>query len=241
MLEDVKSLWEAGKLLWSREVTGASAVPRKIYTTIDGTSFLANDFSTTNAATLASYLQAATTTEAENIIKYTHGEDITLDADNDGINDFRSRTVTIGADTHVWKLGDILDSTPRISSWVQLNTYEQRYNDSTYKDFINTTTTTTPPINYKGRGMVFTGANDGMLHAFNLGLLEEKWTGQVTYEKGRLTGADLGKEEWAFIPKNVLPYLKYVGNPEFCHIFTVDLTLISLMRASVDLQAIPEQ
>ena len=72
--------------------------------------------------------------------------------------------------------------------------------------------------------MVFAGANDGMLHAFNLGLLEDSWTGQGTYEKARLTGADLGKEMWAFIPKNVLPYLKYITNPYYCHIFNVDLT-----------------
>lgn len=216
-LEEVGNLWEAGKLLWSREVTGATAVPRKIYTTINGTSFLSGDFSTTNASTLASYLQAASTTEAENIIKYTHGEDITLDANNDSVNDFRARTVTIGVETHVWKLGDILDSTPRISAWVQLNNYDKVYSDTTYSDFVVTT-------GYKNRGMVFAGANDGMLHAFNFGLLEEKWTGQGTYEKARLTGADLGKEMWAFIPKNVLPYLKYITDPDYCHVFNVDLT-----------------
>ena len=57
-----------------------TADPRTIYTTTNESIFI--DFATTNAATLASYLQAATTTEAENIIKYTHGEDITLDANH---------------------------------------------------------------------------------------------------------------------------------------------------------------
>lgn len=220
--ENIGNLWEAGKLLWSRDIT---TTPRKIYTTINGTGLLANDFSVANAATLASYLQAASTTEAENIIKYTHGEDITLDANPaDGVNDFRTRTVTIGSETHVWKLGDILDSTPKISSWVPLNKYDKVYMDNTYANFAATTAITTPPVNYKGRGMVFAGANDGMLHAFNLGLLEDSWTGQGTYQKARLTGADLGKEMWAFIPKNVLPYLKYITDPYYCHIFNVDLT-----------------
>ena len=45
-----------------------------------------------------------------------------------------------------------------------------------------------------------------------------------TYQKARLTGADLGKEMWAFIPKNVLPYLKYITDPDYCHVFNVDLT-----------------
>ena len=29
---------------------------------------------------------------------------------------------------------------------------------------------------------------------------------------------------WAFIPKNALPYLKYFSDPDYCHVFTVDLS-----------------
>jgi type IV pilus assembly protein PilY1 len=28
---------------------------------------------------------------------------------------------------------------------------------------------------------------------------------------------------WAFIPKNVLPYLKYMQDPDYCHVYSVDL------------------
>ena len=228
--ENVLALWRAGQLLWSRDIT---TDPRTLYTTIDGTTFLANNFSLTNAHTLMPYLQAADDTEAGYIIRYLNGEGLTtlLDEDGyvltppgpgvdrnlDGIDDYRPRYATIGTDTHVWKLGDVVNSTPRIASWVPLNKYDEVYSDSTYKNFTQTT-------GYTGRGMVFAGANDGMLHAFNLGNLELNWSGQGTYQKSRLTGTNLGKEMWAFIPKNALPYLKYFMDPEYCHVFTVDLS-----------------
>ncbi len=222
LLEDVKNIWEGGKSLWERDITTDG---RTIYTTTDESTMI--PFSTANAAILEPYMQAANPAEADRIIRYINGEDITLDANPaDGVNDYRARTVTIGADTKVWKLGDILNSTPKISSSVKLNTYDTWYYDNTYADFVATTTTTTPPVNYKGRGMVFVGGNDGMLHAFDLGFFEDNWTGKGTYEHARLTSAagTMGKEKWAFIPKNALPYLKYIGNPEYCHIYTVDLT-----------------
>ena len=79
--------------------------------------------------------------------------------------------MTFGSDNNVWKLGDVVNSTPRIVASVPLNKYDTVYNDTTYKSFIDNT-------NYKNRGMVFTGGNDGMLHAFRLGKLELSWTGR---------------------------------------------------------------
>ena len=127
-------------------------------------------------------------------------------------------------ETHVWKLGDVLNSTPRIAAWIQLNTYDSKYDDKSYTAFINKDALDS---DYKKRGMVFTGANDGMLHAFTLGELELKWAGQGETEVARLqpiTGSDFGREEWAFIPKQALPYLKYIMDPEYCHIYTLDLS-----------------
>ncbi|MEI6155446.1 MAG: hypothetical protein WCQ90_15315, partial [Deltaproteobacteria bacterium] len=69
-LEDIKNLWEAGSILFQRNLTTS---PRTIYTTINGSSFLSGNFSTANKATLSSYLQAADATEAEKIINYVHG------------------------------------------------------------------------------------------------------------------------------------------------------------------------
>jgi type IV pilus assembly protein PilY1 len=227
IFENVINLWKAGQLLWSRDI---STDPRTIYTTINGSSFLANNFTVTNKTTLIPYIDVANDTLAEDVIRYIHGEGLTtlrdedgniviagVDRNADGIDDYRPRYATIGGVTNVWKLGDVLDSTPRIASWIQLSDYDSRYSDTTYSSFINS-------FDYKSRGMVFAGGNDGMLHAFKLGTLELKWTGQGTYEKARLTGSDPGKEMWAFIPKNALPYLKYFADPDYCHVYTVDLT-----------------
>lgn len=222
-----------------------STDPRTIYATINGTSFLAGNFATGNASTLQSYLQAANSTEAEYIIRYIHGEDglvtvdvtdpfdsggndyLGVDSTGDGVDDYRSRYVSMYNDAtgqverRLWKLGDILNSTPKIEAGRKINAYDEpcpKYNDTSYKAFYDT-----PP--YKSRNMVFAGGNDGMLHAFRLGTLEGTWTGyDPVYEKARITGSDLGKELWAFIPRNALPYLKYIADPDYCHIYTVDYT-----------------
>ncbi|OGP20937.1 MAG: hypothetical protein A2X91_01705 [Deltaproteobacteria bacterium GWB2_65_81] len=210
--ENLGSLWEAGKKLWERDL---GATPRTIYTTLNGTSFV--DFSTSNASTLSPYLIPDAGDNVVKIIDYVHGIDDTDDFT------LRSRTVTFATDNGVWKLGDIVDSTPRIVSGVPLNKYDTVYNDTTYKSFIDTT-------NYKNRGMVFAGGNDGMLHAFRLGLLELNWTGKPpspTPEKARLSpigSTVMGDEAWAFIPKNALPYLKYLKDPDYCHLYYVDLS-----------------
>ncbi len=245
--EQLSNLWEAGKVLWN-----TPAANRSIYTALTTTAALtaaANTFSASNYAALRPWLNtdAAGATAAENdqlaanIIDYVRGVDIAnyTHSGNTVTETYRARTTKIDlngngnvTDTNVtvsgvsmdetvakvWKLGDIIDSTPRIASWVPLNGYDKAYGDADYTAFISSPT-------YTGRGMVYVGANDGTLHAFKLGNLELKWTGQNTqYQKARLTGTDLGKEIWAFIPRNALPYLKYLKDNDYCHINYIDLT-----------------
>ena len=116
--------------------------------------FLSGNFSASNASTLSTYLQAADATEAAKIIRYIHGVDQT---------GYRSRNVTIASTTNVWKLGDIINSTPRTQSAIPLNSYHLQppngYLDLTYYEYINQTA-------YRNRGMAYVGGNDGMLHAF---------------------------------------------------------------------------
>ena len=158
---------------------------------------------------------------------------------------YRNRTVSIDlnhngkidtGETNVWKLGDILDSTPKVASWVPLNAYHRVYSDTTYgpsqDPFLESAADSGRFISsadYKGRGIVFAGANDGMLHAFRLGTIKLHWGGQGNDQKAWLTNTDvglpsLGREMWAFIPKNVLPYLRYLADANYCHIYSVDLT-----------------
>ncbi len=190
---------------------------------------------------------------AQNIINYVRGVDIapvTLTTPTETIS-YRSRSTAIDLNNNgtitdasvpmpmggpnwseaskVWKLGDIINSTPRVASWIPLNLYDKTYSDQTYATFVGSS-------GYKGRGMVFSGANDGMLHAFKLGTLDltrsgnimaklcEDTNGNGICDSGETTKVDLGKEQWAFIPKSALSYLQYLARTDYCHLYYVDST-----------------
>jgi type IV pilus assembly protein PilY1 len=154
-------------------------------------------------------------------------------------NQKRCATATVGTDcpsgntctpvNREWKLGDIISSTPRVQSTVALNTFNRPpsggYSDRTYESFINSN-------NYKSRGMVYVGANDGMLHAFNLGTLSVEASGFQKASLTPLTGAPIGAENWAFIPKNSLPYLKHTANKNYSHLYFIDGRTV-LLDASI--------
>lgn len=220
--EAVNAIWEAGRLLHA-----GSPNSRAIYTVTDNSYGLTNpllqsgnSFEASRASSLASFLGAGSTTDAENIINYVRGYDF---------GGFRQRTVPYPVDAAfdntVWKLGDIINSTPRIVASFPLNTYHRTYFDLTYAAFTKTS-------GYKNRGMVFVGANDGMLHAFRLGKLEfpgdAGWTNPLPWQRARLRNVAgdnvaMGSERWAFIPKNALPYLQAMQDNNYCHLYYVDL------------------
>jgi type IV pilus assembly protein PilY1 len=223
----IKYLWEAGKLLWAK-----NPLTRNIYT-YDGTTRIqiqkvTNPISISDAA-LLSLLQAADGNEANAIMRYVRGEDtpfnppIALGYDPD----YRRRTITLSGVSNTWKLGDIVTSTPKVASWAPLNAYHKVYGDSSYGPYGYSPKLTDPVNNnhfistqaYKNRGMVFVGANDGMLHAFKLGtvkLYEERC------KKAELQGAEIGEEMWSYIPRHTLPYLQYMTGTDYCHLYFVD-------------------
>jgi len=235
-IANVRSLWRAGRLLWERNL---STSPRTIYTRTNGlvdSSAKGFDNSANGLAKLSyslesgyaskltvepffqQLLQVANETEADKLLKYVHGvpeSDINGKLiDSPG---YRSRLTTIGTTTGLWRLGDIVSSTPKLLANIALNTYASPpptgYADGSYESFVKS-------YEYQNRGMVFVGANDGMLHAFKLGKL--KMINDGTSSKAKLDGTDLGKEEWAFVPRNMLPYLRYLADPNYSHLFYVD-------------------
>lgn len=239
--DDVNSLWKAGRLLWRRELTTS---PRTIYTgynsSINATPQTLSSFATTSA--FQNVLQipgpdgATRNTATTALINFVSGIDQT---------GMRGRKVTLlgcglANCTREWKLGDIVSSTPKLISNVKLNNYSLSaptgYGDNTYARFITSAT-------YRNRGMVFVGGNDGMLHAFKLGVLQEltdryaKAKMTSTYGGATATAADLlGNEEWAFIPQNTVPYLKYLADPAYSHLYYVDKTP-STLDASIGVNA----
>ena len=246
--DQLKSLWRAGKKLWSRDLL---ATPRAIYTPLlsggagEGASGLMKFTwdAPDNSGALEPYLQAAGNPATVKLMQYLHGFDFPGDSAT------RSRTLRIGSipgaslstlstDPYVslprdkgigvWKLGDIISSTPALQSAAGLGSYHlavpRGYNDSSYSRF-------TAQQGYQGRGTVYVGANDGMLHAFRLGGLQQQPESGSSWplnQKAALAGSDPGREEWAFIPGNALPYLRYLKEPGYSHLNLVDgsLTLV---------------
>jgi len=159
------------------------------------------------------------------IIRYLRGENLSSDP---SCPDYvkRTREVDIAnfcpgaSGTKTWRIGDIINSTPSVVSSEPVNIYHLRYNDATYLQYISTDA-------YKNRTtFVFVGANDGMLHAFRIGrTVQTGDTNRPTMlvNAYNTTSNDLvGREEWAFIPRNALPYLVWYGNPNYCRVPTVD-------------------
>ncbi len=90
-----------------------------------------------------------------------------------------------------WILGDIVHSTPVVvgppSDFVPTESYQNFQNNNAYRT-----------------KMVYVGANDGMLHAFD---------------------AESGYENWAFVPEFALPAFSVMADSGYCHKYTCDQTV----------------
>ena len=203
-LDETTPVWEAGDKLLQKTATS-----RKIYTYISDSlpsasqslmnfSNFSSDFSLTQVLgnddadsqideSDESTILVSKPISISDLVNYIYGSEI---------SGFRSRLIN---SSQVWKLGDIVYSTPQV-------------------------------VSYKDYDVIFVGANDGMLHAFRLG--RKRYNDLGPYQEVRLCNDKsltcnidkLGEELWAFIPKNVLPYLRFLMDPNYCHLYYVDLT-----------------
>ncbi|MEJ2645825.1 MAG: PilC/PilY family type IV pilus protein [Gammaproteobacteria bacterium] len=182
---------------------------RYVFTLIDGTVEPFDD------ATFGSgggnnfrYLDASNTTEAQKIVDYIRGEEIP---------GFRNRTIDYKQDgtLRVWRLGDIIHSTPAAVGAPDSG-YDVAYGDTTYAAFQQ---------QYANRRqVVYVGANDGMLHAFNGGFWDAT---QQSFDTVDPTGSGatpdpLGSELWAYVPENLLPHLQWLTDPNYNHVYYMD-------------------
>ena len=113
----------------------------------------------------------------------------------------RSRT----SEGVTWRLGDIVNSSPVVVGRPAEN-YHLIYGDKTYEAFVK---------KYANRRqVVYAGANDGMLHAFNAGFSGEGGSIFMTESESR-PAFPLGMELWAYVPYNLLPHLKWLMHPDY--------------------------
>jgi len=201
MMDNMRPLWNGGLLLAQKSPTD-----RHIYTHLGNLSRY--DFNYSHRSTLRPFLNVSTDEEAGNVIRYVLGEDL----ESYG---FRDRTVNVGGTDYEWKLGDIVNSSPTYVG-TPMERFDYIYGDDSYAQFYQ---------HYKERrNVVYAGGNDGMLHAFNAGRYIQD-EDPNTPEIGRMDGLGktLGEELWGFIPYNLLPQLKWLGDPNYCHIYYVDM------------------
>ncbi len=217
-LRRANSIWEAGERL-----ANMNHANRNIYTWIDEDNDKVVDaaeriqFTSANATKLAPYLRpGASPYTAANIIQFIRGEQV---------SGLRNRQLTVGGTLKVWKMGDPIHSRP-ITVGGPAQRYDVIYGDTTYSSFF---------AQYKDRRqVVYVGANDGMLHAFNAGFYHRGDDPATTTktEHGYFTTTQtgvtntppLGDELFGFIPQEVLPHLKWLTQPDYTHVYYVDLT-----------------
>ena len=183
--------------------------------------------------------------ESQNIIKFIRGEEgLTEEGTGSAYRNRILDTTGDGADDTVFRLGDIIHSTPTVVAAPSEN-YDLLYKDDTYREFKK---------KYLNRRIVvYAGANDGMLHAFNGGFYDainhkfekqpEVWSDsdsvmvpavwdtanselvKDTTPSGTNYKYDLGAELWAYVPNALLPHLKWLKAPlnNNVHVYYVDL------------------
>ena len=139
-------------------------------------------FSSSYASKLRALMNVATDDEAAALIDWARGEDVAGLRDRQG-----------------WILGDIVHSTP-----VVVGPPAGFEATESFRDFY--------VANEFRRKMVYVGANDGMIHAFD---------------------ADDGEEAWAFVPQFALPSFTVMADSGYCHTYTCDQT-VSVKDVQVD-------
>jgi type IV pilus assembly protein PilY1 len=116
----------------------------------------------------------------------------------------------------VWRLGDVINSKPILVGGPAVG-YDTLYGDRSYTAYREA---------WAGRRqMAYFGANDGMLHAVNVGFPATLKDGKMAFLESDGTGKphERGSEVWAFIPQSLLPHLRWLPDPAYGHSYYVDL------------------
>lgn len=243
--DEVDYNWEGGYKLALKDPSARDIITaRKVIhgaTVVDTFSETEATFTTADLGTdLKTALDADATYSADEIIRYIRGEclegSVTGDTDCSATADpdFRDRRVTIpsgeggATNGNVWKLGDVISSTPKVLANTPNNTYHIDYGDTTYYQYVSDDSTG----GYAQRSSIaLVGANDGMLHAFRVGYLQDTGITEsnvLGFFKNLFNDSDtdeIGDEVWSYIPYNALPYLKYLADPDYCHMYYNDLSV----------------
>jgi len=159
-------------------------------------------------------LDSVTGSKSTALVNYIRGLDQT---------GYRGRTIDDGSGSKTYRLGDIVHSAALVVGAPSQNFDSPlSANDNSYAAFKTRYT--------NRRQVLYVGANDGMLHAFNGGFFGAASDGSPGYYTASNLGAGpevkhpLGGELWAYVPYNLLPHLQDIADPAYSHEYFVDGT-----------------
>jgi hypothetical protein len=229
-IQDINAVWSAGDQFYN--LTNADVQNQRAYnvndnqryiftrtpaslignaatgvTTMD---FVADNFDSDDAflfdvdCTVLQLNAAGCTEKIRTIVNYIRG----VESD-----ETRSRTLTVAnGELRRHLLGNITNSSPALVGMPE----SEFNNDPSYRAF---------QLAYADRrNVVYVGANDGMLHAFNAGFWDPNIiaAGVTRTPAGTESPYPLGKELWAYVPGNVWHLLQWLADPRYSHTFYVD-------------------
>lgn len=238
MVVDDTTIDNSGELLNFTDGQGAlysyiHVIPEPFATTTPP-SYLSGIINATGGVIDSTAYQTYAEAQAQRVIKFIRGQDQEEDTSTisgQTIPAMRSRAVNypISATDNTidtWRLGDIVYSTPTVVGRPAEH-YDLLYNDTSYTAFAK---------HYRNRRqLIYVGANDGMLHAFNGGFYDsnnKKFWLNCSYDSTTKTyifndsGPDLGAEMWAYVPYNLLSHLSWLTENDYntdYHVAYVDL------------------
>lgn len=242
-LNDVSYLWNAREQLYLSGLSDAEIAENRVYTSdtsaegryittwVDDNlnnivdageyrEFEKDMFTTATSPVSYTFFDVASEADAEELVDYIRGVEKA---------DSRNRTIKYSnndSDVNVMRLGDIVNSTPTTVSY-PLDSYDLLYEDASYSTF--------KQKYIDRRTVIYVGANDGMIHAFNGGFYNEVTDAEgqeivqyITSGKEH-DGSDaqehpLGGEIWAYAPMNLLPHLQWLKDEDYAdtHVSYID-------------------
>ncbi len=180
---------------WTTLNTGsfAPASTRTIITSRSGTPAAGNGIQFSSSDTAFNAIWAGVTGANANVLAWLRGDQ----TNERPTGTLRARKISV--------LGDVVDSAP-VFAWHENFGYaglpEGMSATPNYTTYISTKANAAG-TNYQGTGMVYVGANDGMLHGFD---------------------ANSGVELFGYVPHSVIPNLPALADPGYSHQFYVDQT-----------------
>ena len=238
-LTDLKTLWNARDQLASlsnstittqRTYSSTADTGRYIFTWLDGNAgtdpdgmvasgevvdFVSSNLTDSNWFWL-DYFNAADGDKkagAKRLVDWVRG------LETSGSTEFRTRSVdydgvTGSRSVEAMRLGDIINSTP-VAIGPPIANFDQASLDYSYAPFREKY--------QQRRQVVYIGANDGMLHAFNSGFYNaDKKKFELKPSGSTITQHPLGSEMWAYVPRNLLPQLQWTARQDYTHVYFMD-------------------